>query len=90
MFSERGIAEFKRTLDMATPPALVMFEMRDAVALPWRTAAITPVDGATVQAAGRVGVRVGGVGNGDGEGAERGVSTATFRSRAASWLTARR
>ena len=51
MFSERGIAEFKRTLGMADPPPMVMFQARDAVALPWRTAAITPVDGATIQTA---------------------------------------
>ena len=51
MFSERGISEFKRTLTMADPPAMVMFQARDAVALPWRTEAITPVDGATIQTA---------------------------------------
>lgn len=51
MFSERGISEFKRTLALADPPPMVMFQARDAVALPWRTAAITPVDGATIQTA---------------------------------------
>ena len=53
MFSERGLAEFKRTLTLADPPPMVMFESRDAVALPWRTAAITPAEteGAVLQSA---------------------------------------
>ena len=51
MFSERGIAEFKRSLELADPPPMVMFQARDAVALPWRAVAITPAEteGAVIQ-----------------------------------------
>ena len=47
LFSERGIGEFKRTLELADPPAMVMFETRDAVAYPYRAAEIEPVGGTT-------------------------------------------
>ena len=46
-FSERGIGEFKRTLELADPPPMVMFETRDAVAYPYRAEEIVPVEGTT-------------------------------------------
>ena len=49
MFSERGIGEFKRTLELADPPPMVMFETRDAVAYPYRAAEIVPVGGTTAE-----------------------------------------
>ena len=45
MFSERGIGRFKESLELADPPPMVMFASCDAVALPWRTAEIVPVEG---------------------------------------------
>ena len=47
MFSERGLAEFKRTIELADPPPMVMFESRDAVAQPYRAAEIVPAEGVT-------------------------------------------
>ena len=45
MFSERGLAEFKRTLELANPPPMVMFQTVDAVAHPYRSAEIVPAEG---------------------------------------------
>ena len=45
MFSERGITEFKNSLELADPPAMVMFATCDAVVMPWRAAEIAPAEG---------------------------------------------
>ena len=44
MFSERGIWHFKRALQLSDPPPMVMFDPRDAVALPWQSAPISAAE----------------------------------------------